>query len=282
MIEDSKEILSSFYRERTYWCGNSFKLVSVVPRFELQEEKSKQGRGKNQNVSRPAQATLNKRNAKKYFRLLVDGNFEPGDLFITFTYQGKFIPKTPQDAKKELSNFFKRLRRRLKKYGKADQLKYVVVTEYREKTEKQKEIRVHHHLIMNNIIDRDELEELWTKKVKKKTIRIGTANTKRVRNDNEYNLDRLAKYMCGYKKEDNRVREWSSSKKNLKRPKTRQPADKKYRRSKIESIGRSNDCGQEFFEKKYPDYFVTIEHIHENKYSGFHYYLKLEKKERGG
>lgn len=278
MIEEQSSMLSSFYRERTYWCGNSYKLVSVVPRFKKQEERMKRGRKKHKNISRPAQQNLNKKNSQRYLRLLINGNFQEGDLFLTLTYKNKFLPKTPQEAKKEFNNFIRRLKTRLAKQGKADQLKYVVITEYREETDSKKGVRFHHHVIINNIIDRDELEEIWSRKVNKKKVYLGSANTKKIRVDGDYSLDRLAAYLS---ERDDRKKEWSSSR-NLIRPETtKDPVDTKFRRREIEKAAYSNDCGQEFFEKKYPNYFVTIEAIRENEYSGYHYYLKLEKKKRG-
>lgn len=283
MSGEKQSLLSSFYRKRTYWCGDSFQLVSIVPRFKIQDIEAKKGRGKNKNVSREAQKNLNKRNAKKNFRLTVDGNFEKGDLFLTCTYKKGYEPKNITDAKNDRRNLIRRVRTKLKSEGKDHLLKYVAVTEYREATKDTKEVRFHHHIIINNIIDRDDLEALWTKQKGKKRVSLGRATTNRVRTDGDYSKDRLAKYMCGYGEKgdpDDRERDWTWSR-NLKRPKTKSPADYLFHRSKLESLGQSRELAQEYFEKKFPDYFVTLEACLENAYSGYHYYLKLEKKRRG-
>ena len=283
MGEETQSYLSSFYRKRTYWCGNSFQLVSIVPRFKIQDDEARKGRGKNKSVSRDAQKNLNKRNAKKSFRLTVDGNFEKGDLFLTCTYKKGYEPKNLAEAKRDRRNLIRRLRTKLKSEGKEHLLKYMIVTEYREKKKNVKAVRFHHHIIVNNIISRDDLEDLWTKKEGKKRVSLGRATTNRIRTDGDYSKDRLAKYMCGYGEKgdpDDRERDWTWSR-SLKRPETKTPADYSFRRSKLEGLGKSEELAQEYFEKEFPDYFVTLEACMPNEYSGYHYYLKLERKGSG-
>ena len=77
---------------------------------------------------------------------------------------------------------------------------------------------------------------------------------------------------------DDKEREFTSSRKTLKRPETKTPSDYAFKRSKLEDLGKSQELAQEYFEKKFPNHFVTLEACVPNEYSGYHYYLKLERK----
>lgn len=52
----------------------------------------------------------NQRNAEKKLRRIINANFEPNDLHIVLTYK-KDERLTPGESKKELRNFFERVRR---------------------------------------------------------------------------------------------------------------------------------------------------------------------------
>ena len=96
-------------------------------------------------------AKVNQRNAENRLRWLINANFGEGDYYITLTYKRE-LRKRPSEAKKALSVFFRRLR---KKYRDHDaELKYIAVTEYEN-------IAVHHHLILNNVFNGKEIVSLW-------------------------------------------------------------------------------------------------------------------------
>lgn len=81
-------------------------------------------------------------------RRILNANFKKGDLHIVLTYREA---PDPERAKKDRSNFIKKLQRLCKKNKK--ELKYVAVTEY-------KHTRIHHHMVIN-ISDVELLSDAW-------------------------------------------------------------------------------------------------------------------------
>ena len=112
---------------------------------------SAKGKGRSQRKAKTSKAKqkINEKNAERTLRQLINTNFHPGDLFVTLTYRGD--PPDPEEAKKELANFLRRMAREYKKAG--TELKYVAVTEYKAK-------RIHHHLVMNRI-DVQTISNQW-------------------------------------------------------------------------------------------------------------------------
>ena len=82
----------------------------------------------------------NRRQAEKKLTRLINANFEDGDLHVVLTYKKDARP-SPEEAKKVLKKFWRRLKAEYKKNG--EELKYIVVTEYKNKA-------IHHHTIINN------------------------------------------------------------------------------------------------------------------------------------
>lgn len=91
----------------------------------------------------------NDRIAERTLRRKLNTNFGHGDIFMTLTYNGE--APTKEEAKKELDNFLRRLRREYRRAGK--EMKYIVVTEYEAK-------RIHHHVVLN-YLDAGLVKETW-------------------------------------------------------------------------------------------------------------------------
>lgn len=85
----------------------------------------------------------NARTAAKKLARLLNANFYPGDWHCTLTYEGK-EPETAE-AKKELENFIRRMKREYEKQGL--EFKWIAVTEFHHK-------RIHHHIVMSYIDER--------------------------------------------------------------------------------------------------------------------------------
>lgn len=84
---------------------------------------------------------VNQKNAEAKLRRLINANFGYGDYHLVLTYKKELRP-TPAEAKDRITKFLRVMRREYKKQG--EQLKYIVVTEYKNKA-------IHHHLIINGI-----------------------------------------------------------------------------------------------------------------------------------
>lgn len=150
-------------------------------------------------TSTERQAKLNRKNSERHFIRLLNMNFSPksGDYFLTLTYN-RSVSK--EAAKKELTNFLRRLKRFRIKHG-LEELRYVSTTE--------KQSSYHHHLVTNGGISPEDLQRLW---------RHGRINFSIV--DNSQRFEELGRYMLKDIDETPHTkheRRWNCSQ-NLKQP----------------------------------------------------------------
>lgn len=243
--------------------------VDIYPQSNLPPRPK--GRAKKQKVSAPKQKNLNDKNAKRYFIQLINTNFRETDLHVTVTYAN--VPETVEEAEKEAANYLRRISHRRKREG-LPPLKYILITEYSSGKGEEKPTRVHHHIVMNGGLDRDTVEDLWSrprKKGQKKGDRIGFANADRLK-PNDHGLEALARYLM---KNPNGRKRWSSSQ-NLERP-TYRTNDHKYTRRQVERIVRDEIDNQAFWKKTYPDWDLTECKPVYNEITGWSVYLKLRR-----
>ncbi|MEE1074732.1 MAG: hypothetical protein U0K93_04570 [Acutalibacteraceae bacterium] len=100
--------------------------------------------------------SMQKYNDKMQYRhltRLLNTNFMPDDLFITLHYSLHKRP-LPEDAKKQLTAFLRKLKRLYKKYG--IELKYIKVTAIGSKG------AIHHHIVINSGVPYSEITKLWS------------------------------------------------------------------------------------------------------------------------
>lgn len=100
----------------------------------------KHPRGDRVNKSPEEMEKANRRHAEKKLTRLINANFVDGDLHVVLTYKKEERP-SPEEAKKILAKFWRRMKAEYKKAE--EELKYIVVTEYKNKA-------IHHHCIINN------------------------------------------------------------------------------------------------------------------------------------
>lgn len=97
-------------------------------------------------------------NAKRSWQklmLILACNFSPGDLVVTLTYRDKDLPRTREQADRNLNLFIRKLREKRRSAGK--ELKYIRATEGYHSGG-----RLHHHLIINATGEDYELiRSLW-------------------------------------------------------------------------------------------------------------------------
>lgn len=236
-------------------------------------------REKLRKASRPAQERLNDRNAQKHLVRMVNTNFTKQDIWITLTYADDKIPTSREQAKKDMQNYIRRLKRYIKKHG-LHELKYVYVTEH----DGDKTKRVHHHMIMN-FRDRDVAEELWYGGARKKSERL---------EPNEFGLEGLTRYiMKERKKKKDKQQEQAKSKtytvsRNLDQP-TVTVSKSKITRRRAEKIATEENLAPELFEKLYKNYAYNDMKVKYSPYvSGAYIYVRMRliepkppKKRRG-
>lgn len=278
-----KECAGVFIREKKTDC-NTYREADIIPRTDNAEKAVKGKRGKRRRVTEPKQKDLNDKNARRYLVQLGNGNFSIGDLHVSCTYSNQYLPESVEEAERIISNYLRRIAYRRMKLG-LDPLKYILVTEYGMSKDSEKITRIHHHVIMNGGLSRDDVELMWTftrinwKKAEKdpeyraNIEQLGWCNADRLQM-NENGIEGLCKYIT---KNPNGKKRWSSSR-NLTRPVELPPADSKYTKRQVERLAKSDDCGKEFFAKQFPDYNIVEIKPEYYEETGWHIYLKMWKK----
>lgn len=260
-----------FIREKRTVC-NEYMEVDIIPRtLTADNVASRAKRAKPKKVSRPAQDNLNDKNAKRYLLELLNGNFTDKDLHVTCTYTDKYLPETADGANKLVRNYLRRLDYRRNKMG-LSPLKYILITEYEMDVEGRFTKRIHHHIIMNGDIDRDEVESIWSQRIKGSTKHesMGRINADRLQAD-ELGFQALAKYLT---KAPKRKKRWSASR-NLTVPVALPKRDFRYRPRRLEKEVNTPDQGRKYFENKYPDYEIVDVVVKYYEMTGWHVYLKM-------
>lgn len=295
-----------FIREKKTSCGR-YTEVDIIPRTEEAELATRGKRGKRTRVTPPKQTDLNDKNSKRYLVQLANGNFGKGDLHTTCTYNNEHLPGTIEEAEKTVNNYLRRIAYRRKKLG-LEPLKYILVNEFQYDKNGNEIIRIHHHIIMNGGMDRDEVEAMWTNKrinwnkyyndKDYMVDQIGFVNTDRLQ-PNEKGVEALCKYIT---KNPQGKKRWSSSR-NLNRPETEKSDsndtersqwkhsrnleavtekcnDFKYSKKKVENLAKSPDAGLSEFQKIYSGYDIVEVKPEYFEETGWHIYLKMWKEER--
>lgn len=210
---------------------------------------------------------------------LANTNFTDKDLHVTATYNNKNLPSTIEEAEKEVSNYLRRVKYRREKEG-LPSLKYILVSEYNmAKDNEEKPVRIHHHIFINGGLDRDTVEDLWSRrriKGKKKGEHMGYINADRLQPD-ENGVTALCAYLT---KNPNGKKRWSSSQ-NLEKPWSR-TNDHKYSRKQIEKLAK-NPPDIAYWETKYKGWTLAKDQyalrVEYNDITGWSIYLKLHRRE---
>lgn len=270
--------MKSFIREKKIYCGSEYMEVDIYPYTKTQQELNRRGkRARKQKESAPKQKNLNDKNARRYLTQLVNTNFTNKDYHVTATYKDKFLPESIEEAEKEVANFLRRINYRRKKAGLPAQ-KCVVVNEYTTGKDNEKPVRIHHHIVMSGGMDRNLIEDLWSKRKKKgesKGDRIGYVNADVLQPD-ENGLAAI----CVYLTKTQGKKRWSSSQ-NLEKPMSITNDSKYSRRATVKLAQSPPDIA--YWETKYPGYTLTSQEFgmktHHNDMTGWSIYLKMRKRQ---
>lgn len=246
------------YREKKIYSGDQFE-VEIYP-ITLQQRRKK--RKAKEKESRISQKNLNDKNARKHLSRKINCNFiDRKDVVAHLTYMDKCLPKTAEEARKDVINYIRRVKHYRKKLG-LPELKYIAVIEFKEPGEKEKGIRMHHHVIMSGDVDRDTLEELWRK---------GWANVDRLKAD-EYGYEALSRYVM---KDPKGCKRWIQSK-NLKEPVVK-VNDFRFSKKKVVEISKNVE-DRETFEKLYPGYILNqCKAIFNDETGQWYLYIRMRK-----
>lgn len=243
------------YREKRIYSGNILEIeiypISKIERKQKRKKKEKESQGKQKN--------LNDKNAKKHLIRLLNTNFTDKDLSVTLTYDKENLPDSEEEARKDVTNYLRRIKTYRKKQG-LEELKYIAVVEYKELGESKKAIRLHHHIVISGM-DRDIAEQIWKK---------GRANADRLKAD-EFGYEGLARYISKDPKGNKR---WTQSR-NLKQPIIK-VNDYKYSGRKVYEIARGD---KDILINNYTDYLLNEYKQEVNDITaGIHINIKMRKR----
>lgn len=281
---------NSNIRQRTFYSNRDIKKAEYrnVIIFQhspedlepIQVTKTKDGKEK---LTAPAKQILNDKKSRLYFDLLVKGNFDESDYFISLTYSDKFLPETEADAEKIIKKYIRELRKAAKAQG-VKTLKYIYVTETGRG-------RIHHHMLLKNCLPRDLIENLWSKQVRpfcSDRERLGWANAKRIQiasatlkgKSPDY-MVRISRYMTKETRKGQGRKRWKQST-GLILPGTSK-ADNVCSKKQFEQISLFNSSSFEAshnelikFVKKYHRNFVVTDIKREyNSYTG-NFYISMQ------
>lgn len=298
--------MRTFVREKKIYCGRDFLEVDIYNYTATEQEVAVRGRrSKKQVESTQKQMDWNDINAKRRFLQLVNTNFTANDIHVTLTYSSANLPSTLEAAEHELHNFLRRVDYRRKKNG-LSPLKYIIIPVCVYKKDGVTPARIHHHVIMNGGLSRDDIEDLWRKRRKKgqkKGDKIGYANADRLQPEEngfvalcEYlakqtggkkrwipskNLDKPEKEITDPDSPPKTVASRFSASANLQKPWSR-TNDHRFSRKEINKIA-STPPDVKYWEKRYPGYTLIrgdygYQAVHSDL-RGWCLYLKLRRKE---
>lgn len=247
-------------REKRIYLGEYLE-VEVYP--ITKEERQQPRRKKKEQESREAQKVLNDKNTRKYLRWKITTNFGKKDFYLSLSYSDEHLPRTIEEAERQLSNYIQRVNRLRKKKG-LPNAKYIAFTEFLEGDRK---IRVHHHIIIDGGLDRDVLEEKWGR---------GRANSKKLQPDPLRGYEELANYLCKQPRTKKGKKRWKQSKGNLVKPNIR-INDSKYSGRKVQELARCPEDSQ-VFERIYRGYTFTACKASVNKLTdGVYLHIRMRK-----
>ena len=254
----SLEKKKSIYVTKTIRAGDIFE-VEIYPGFTKKEFDAFKPRTK---PTRKAQMNLNNKNAQKRFIRLMNANFDFDDYIMHLTYSNDKLPGSIEEAEKEVYKLIRKINYRRKKDG-LKNAKWMYVTEY----DKDKKIRVHHHLIIEKGIDRKVMKDLWTNGKRTKVEEL---------EPDEFGLTGLGKYLT---KDPKGKKRWKSSKY------LKQPIEKKsyssFSNKKIWGMVDDDTKVSLYLNKRYRSKKYLNHQIRYNSYNKMYYiYVQMRTKER--
>lgn len=234
----------------------------VYPSFLKREDMPKTEKKRE---TRQAQKNLNDKNARRYLIRLANINFGKDDIWATFGWDDDNMPEDEERAEKDIKNFIARINYRRRKAG-LENAKYIYIPAI------DGYARPHFHiLISGDGMDRDELEDLWTKCERK--------NTRRVKPDDDFLITGIATYIT---QNPHGTKRWRSSK-NLKKPDAPTRSYRKFSRKKVNGMVRDFEELKAQMEKAYPGFkFLDAEVKYNDKVAAFYIYARMIKKRDKG
>lgn len=253
----ARKVKSTIYATKTIESGNQFE-VEIYPAL------TKRGKNKIRKEHKEVYRKWNDAHRKKNIIRKINHNFKSGDIYGTLTYPRESYPSTLEEAKKNMVNFIKRIKTRLKKKNiELNKFKYVYATEKSEKG------RVHHHFIMNSLLSMDEVMECWNKG--------GFNKISKIEYDAKFALTGLATYLCKEHKNRTKSEKRYSCSLNLDNPLEKRDY-KKFSERKVKKMASDEALIATFLEKEYPHAAFLDVNVSRNKYGHVFIHARMTKR----
>ncbi len=238
------------------------------------------------------QARYNRKKAIKNFVRIINENFDTGDTYTHPTYCPENAPYTVEDAKRDIVNFFRRVRRkRLSELSRITRLleknpddperieqkrrleepfryAYRIEEEIYKTGAKKGRSNFHFHLFMTGGLALSDVEELWPLGVR--------INADRYQPE-RFGPEAAARYTV--KGSDGKLKIGYS--KNLKRPREPRIRDGKISTRGVERLAIERVDDKAFWEKRYKGYTFVRCFSRYNSYNGYWYVSVVMYKKQG-
>lgn len=240
------------YMTKEITSGQQFE-IELYPQFTRRRKDMIPEEAREPKKENVAQRNLNDKNARKYLIRLINTNFTKEDIWVTLTYLDSELPKSMEEAERNVRNYIRRMNTCRKKLG-LPNTKYIYITEWEQ--EGDKPIRCHHHVVLDGLLDMDTVEKKWTK---------GERNECRRLQPDENGLTGMATYIT---KDPRGKKRWISCL-GLKKPHIERKH--KFKRTKVEEMVKNQDRIKEIMEQEYQDYIFTGSEVYFNDFNGLFY-----------
>lgn len=237
--------------------GHTILEAQIYPSFRHPKDVPRTGRKKE---SCPAQRNLNDKYARRYLIRLANINFGDGDIWATFGWNDDLLPEDTEGAKRDITNFVRRIDARRKKKHRPN-IKYIYILAFDGYE------RPHFHIVMTGDgVDRDELESIWGK--------CDRPNTRRIKIKDAFLLTGMATYIT---QNPHGTKRWCSSR-NLEKPSPPTKSYRKFTRAAVVRMARNTASLETELQKAYPEYTFRDAEVHYNGITAaFYIYARMTR-----
>lgn len=213
------------------------------------------------------------KNIRKNVVRLLQGNFTSKDMWIHLTYRDGVEPQSDEEAKKDIVNYLRRLKRLMEKYEWGS-FKYVYVI---DGSTNKNGTRYHHHVV-TNFPDLDLAKAKWNKGKYPQTDRLTP--------DDDIGLEKMAKYLTKEVKDEDKPDELAKNKKSYgysmnlyKSWQHATIADCRMTRSRAEKLATGRIDAKAFYENLYKGWTFQKMEVRTSDYvSGYYISVTMCKK----
>jgi len=239
-----------------------------------------------------AQKNYNRRKAQKKLIRLVNANFDESDYFLHPTYDPAFAPGNREEAKRDIKNYIRRVKRarekeleraksekkllpenaeslqeflteKIKKLSSPLRYIYIIETQTYKSGENAGRKNYHFHIFISGGLSDRKMESLWNM-----GVRVNCLNFQPER----FGPEAAARYVSKQEPESENEKRFICSQ-NLKQPFTPDPSkrDGKTSERRLEKWANERTDDKSFWEKKYPGYRFLYLDTQINPYNGRRY-----------